>query len=267
MRPCLRVFRFGDIVATLWFREKLEPEKARRFIISCHGMPSHPYQHNPAKMEPLLDEGFVMLFPYYIGTWGSTGTMSWENCVETVLKSVEFVKRGSANNLYNDAEVLWKVQDITLLGGSFGASVVLVAGAKSADVKSIIAVSGPTNWRDHSRIPEEDAEPIEELYDVINKGWGHLWRIPSKDEWMRIVDGSADLNAVDYVEQLKEKNVLLIHGETDAVVAAKRSIDLHAQLKDGSGKQRLLVLKSEGHRGNDVVGREDVFPKVLEFLG
>ena len=265
MGPTLKVFKFGDIVATMWYRDELTPKKARRFIISCHGMPSHPYQHNPAKMESLLDEGFVMLFPNYIGTWASSGTMSWENCVKTVHRAIDFLKVKNGNDLYDNASVSWRVQDITLLGGSFGASVVLVAGAKSADIKNIIAVAGPTNWRDHSRIPEE-TEPIEELYDVVQNGWGHLWRIPSKEEWVRLVEGTADLNAVDYVDALKEKNILLIHGGDDTVVATKRSIELHESIKKGKGRHELLILEGEGHRGNDVVGRDDVLPKVLGFL-
>lgn len=267
MRPTIKVFKFGDIVATMWYRDELTPKKARRFILSCHGLPSHPYQHNPAKMEPLLDKGFVMLFPNYIGTWASSGTMSWENCVETVHRTIDFIKAESGNNLYDNAPLSWRVKDITLLGGSFGASVVLVAGAKSADVKNIIAVAGPTNWRNHSRIPEEAAEPIEELFDVVQAGWGNLWRIPHKKEWMRLVKGTADLNAVDYVDALKEKNVLLIHGRDDRIVAAKRSIELHESIKKGKGKHELLILEGEGHQGNDVVGRDDILPKVLGFLG
>lgn len=267
MRPTLKVFKFGGIVATMWYGENLSPDKVRRFIISCHGLPSHPYQHNPAKMEPLLDKGFVMLFPNYIGTWGSSGTMSWENCVRTVHRAIDFLKAGSGNNLYDNAEVTWEVKDVTLLGGSFGASVVLVAGAKSADVKNIIAVAGPTNWKDHSRIPEEAAEPIEELFNVVQRGWSHLWRIPGKEEWMRLVEGTADLNAVDYVDSLKEKNILLIHGGDDTIVAAKRSRELYKSIKKGKGKHELLILEGEGHRGNDVVGRDDVLPRVLAFLG
>ena len=267
MKLTLTVFRFGDIVASMWSKESLESNKKFRFMIFCYGLPSHPYQHNPAKVEKLIERGFVLIYPNYIGTWASYGIMSWENCTNTILQTIDFLRGGEGKNIYDDSKILWKVKDITLVGGSFGGAVVLVAGAKSKYIKNIIAVCAPTNWRNHSRIPEEKGEPIEKLYYTIQKGWKNLWRIPNKEEWDRLVNGSADLNAVDYIEELKNKNVLLIHGELDNIVVAKRSIDLYSQLKKGNGNHKLIILKNEGHEGNYIIGREDVFTQVIDWLG
>lgn len=143
----------------------------------------------------------------------------------------------------------------------------LVAGAKSKDIRSIISVAAPTNWRDHSRVPEEPGEPIDELFDSIQRGWENLWRIPSKKEWDRLARGDVDLNPIDYVEELRDKNTLLIHGEVDNIVAARRSINLHQQLNIGKGRHELLILRGEGHRGNEVIGREDLIERVFGFLG
>ena len=267
MRPKLNVFRFGNIVASMWSKESLESNKEYRFMIFCYGLPSHPYQHNPAKVEKLIEEGFVIIYPNYIGTWASYGTMSWENCVDTVLQTIDFLKEGKGESISSESKFSWKVKDITLVGGSFGGAVVLVAGAKSKDVEYIISVAAPTNWRDHSRISEESREPIEELYYIVQEGWKNLWRIPSKEEWNRLVDGSADLNAVDYINELRNKNVLLIHGEFDDIVAPKRSIDLYNQLKKGNGNHKLIILKNDHHLGNDSIGREDLCPQVINWLG
>jgi pimeloyl-ACP methyl ester carboxylesterase len=265
-RPVLSVFRFRDIVANMWSKDGLQVDRDYRFMIFCYGLPSHPYQHSPAKVERLIEEGFVLLYPNYVGTWASYGTMSWEKCVDTALRSVDFLKRGKGEELRGNSVVSWKVKDITLVGGSFGGSVALVAGAKSEDVKFIVSVAAPTNWRDHSRIPEETGEPIDELFHSIQRGWENLWRIPSKKEWRRLATGNVDLNPVDYVEKLRDKNVLLIHGELDNIVSLKRSVGLHERIKNGKGKHELLVLEGEGHRGNDVVGREDVVRRVLNFV-
>ncbi len=266
MKPKLTVFRFGDIITSMWSKENLESNREYRFMIFCYGLPSHPYQHNPAKVEKLIESGFVLIYPHYLGTWASYGTMSWENCTNTILQTIDFLKGGNGENIYDDSKVLWKVEDITLVGGSFGGAVVLVAGAKSKYIKNIIAVCAPTNLRDHSRIPEETGEPIEKLYCTVKNGWENLWRIPSKEEWDKLVDGSADLNAIDYIEELKNKNVLLIHGDLDNIVAAKRSIDLHNQLKKGNGNHKLIILKNEGHEGNYIIGREDLLPQVTDWL-
>jgi esterase/lipase len=265
-RPVLSTFRFGDIVASIWSKDILQTDKAYRFMVFCYGLPSHPYQHNPAKVEPLIENGFVLLYPNYIGTWASHGVMSWEKCVDTVLQSIHFLNGGKGENVYDKSDVAWRVKDITLVGGSFGGSVVLVTGAKTDDVDYIVSVAAPTDWRDHSRIAEEPGEPIEELFNSIKRGWDNLWRIPSKKEWDRLATGNVDLNPIDYVKELRDKNILLIHGELDNIVAVKRSKQFYEQLETGKGKHKLLILKGEGHRGNDVVGREDVIQTVLKFL-
>jgi dipeptidyl aminopeptidase/acylaminoacyl peptidase len=193
--------------------------------------------------------------------------MSWEKCVDTVLQSIEFIKQGRGESAYNTSTISWRAKDIILAGGSFGGSVVLVAGAKSKDIRSIISVAATTNWRDHSRIPEEPGEPIDELFESIRRGWENLWRIPSKKEWDRLARGDVDLSPADYVEELRDKNTLLIHGELDNIVAARRSVDLHQNLQSGNAKHELLILQREGHRRNDVIGREDIIEMVLRFLG
>jgi dipeptidyl aminopeptidase/acylaminoacyl peptidase len=75
------------------------------------------------------------------------------------------------------------------------------------------------------------------------------------------------LSPADYVEELRDKNTLLIHGELDNIVAARRSVDLHQNLQSGNAKHELLILQREGHRRNDVIGREDIIEMVLRFLG
>lgn len=270
MEPEYHVFNVNGIRLWMWFKEVLDPNKKYHFIISCHGLPSHPYQHTPAKMENVTDAGFVMVFPNYIGTWGSDGTMSWENCVKTILSTVNFIKSGQGKKVTQyvdeDAVIKWKVKDITLLGGSFGGSVALVAGAKSKYVKNIISIAAPTNWRNHSKIPEEPAEPIEDLFNAVKDGWKHLWRIPNKEEWMRLVKGTVDLNAVDYIEALKSRNTLLIHGDADKVVSVNRTKELHEKVKIGKGKHEIIILKGESHLGNQIIGRAEILSKIVEYL-
>src|SRR3989338_2377610 len=196
-KPIFTVFNYKGIILHLWSRERLRSDKKYRFLIFCYGLPSHPYQHNPAKLENFLEKNYVLIYPQYLGTWGSNGNMSWENCVHTILETVMFINNHKGINTYDQAEISWNVNDISIVGGSFGGSIALVSGAKSEFIKNIIAIASPTNWRNHSRIPEESAEPIEELYDTIQRGWKNLWRIPNKKEWKRLVDGSADINPID----------------------------------------------------------------------
>jgi hypothetical protein len=94
--PIISVVRFGKIAASMWYGNDLRPDLEYRFMIVCPGLPGHPYSRNPAKLEGLIEKGFVLLYPDYIGTWGSYGKMSWEKCVDTVSQSIEFIKQGRA---------------------------------------------------------------------------------------------------------------------------------------------------------------------------
>ena len=265
MRPRFFVFRIDDVIFTLWFKNKLE-KKPYKFIIFCHGLPSHPYQHDPTKVENFIDEGFVLVYPNYIGTWASYGKMSWENCTNTILKVIDFIKTGEGTELYGNSKVEWSVNEIILAGGSFGGSIALVTGAKSYDIKKIISVAAPTNWRNPSKLEEEKGEPIEKLYYSINRGWENLWRIPGKKEWNRLVNGVADINPIDYVDKLKNKDVFLIHGDRDRVVSPKRSEDLYKILKKGKGRHRIIILKKDAHLGNDIIGDKRIANKVIKWI-
>lgn len=265
MRPKHFSFRFGKIKATVWFCERLEKGKKYRFMIFCHGLPGHPYQFNPAKIECLLKKGFVLVFPDYIGTWASYGIMSWDNCVATILQTITSLKKGKGREIRGNTKVEWDLKDIILVGSSFGGSVALVAGAKSSDIQKIISFAAPTDYRNHSKIKGED-ESIEGLYDVVVQEAGALWRIPNKAEWSRLVRGDADINPIDYIESLKNKDVLLVHGNKDRVVSVKRSDKLFRSLRTGKGNHKILILKGEKHIGYDSICQKNLMPKVLRWL-
>ena len=266
MKPNLATISYQGIVATIWSGKPLQKKQAYRFIIFCYGLPSHPYQHHPAKVERLIEEGYVLVYPKYRGTWESKGTMSWENCVSSIIQTVRAIKTGHAKEIYAGKRIEWSTKDIALVGGSFGGSIALVAGAKSKEIHKIIAVAAPINWRDHSRIRGERSEPIVELYDTIQQGWKPLWRISSRKEWLRLAHGTADINPIDYVSILKKKNVLLIHGINDTTVSPTRSKIMHHLLSAGPGQHKLILLKKTGHLGNDAVGLPQVIEDVLSFL-
>ena len=266
MRPKFSVFRYGDIVATVWSKNKFNKDKKYRFMIFCYGLPSHPYQHNPAKVEKFLEKNFILVYPNYIGTWASYGTMSWENCVDTILQTIKFLKGGSGKETYNNSKTSWKVKDITLVGGSFGGTIALIAGAKSKDVKKIISIAAPTDFKSHNKMKNKSEESLENLYFCIMRGWQNLWRIPNRHEWDRLVEGKADINPVDYINSMKDKDVFLIHGENDRTVSQYRSIELYNQLKHGKGRHKIVIIKDEGHMGNDFIGDEIVSKKVFAWL-
>ena len=261
--------RYGKILANLYFpatrkRYYLNSKTPKRFLVFCYGLPGKPLDENSEVVKKFLKNNFIVVCPEYIGTFSSYGKFYVEDTIKTVLETIRFIGKGKSREIWNMQKCHWKVKDITLIGGSFGGSVALVAGAKSRKVKNVIAISSPIDWGDHSKSEEE--ENLEELYNIIKRGWENIWRIGSKKNWDKFVSGKLDMNPIDYIKGLKSKNVMLIYGQNDKVVSVQRSITLFQRLKEGRGKSKLLILKNEGHCSNNILAKEKVFKEALLFL-
>lgn len=241
--------RIKNITARIWFnpeqKENILSKKPVRFIIMCYGWPSHPYDHNPALNQKLLQNNFVLVYPDYIGTWASKGEFNVDNSVSTILQTINFLKKGSSYEMRHNSRISWKAKDITLIGGSFGGSVALVAGAKSKEVNKIIAASPVTDWRTHNNLKWEE-EDLSQTFNFIQRAYNNLWRMKEKD-FKRLEKGSVDLNPADYIEILKNKNVFLIHSRDDASVSYHRSEELYKELIKGKGDHKLFLTNNDKH--------------------
>jgi len=259
------LIKFENILIKIWYNPKsFSSSNPTKFLIICHGCPSHPYDENPATNQRFMQDDFVLVYPEYIGTWGSDGQCNFENAVDTVLKTITLLKKGTAKNIKSNNTVNWETEDIALIGGSFGGSVVLVARAKSNDIKKIIAVSPVTDWRTHNKLDFKE-EDLTRMWQVIKEGLSNYWRVTEED-YIKLMKGELDLNPIDYVNTLKEKNTFLIHGLHDKDVNYRRSEDLHQRLKSGSGKHQLCLSEQYGHVVPRHISQEEYYHKVISFL-
>ncbi len=238
--------------------------KPRKAIILAHGLPSSPSKPLDQEFSGLLKKGFMIFIPQYRGTFDSYGKSTIENCVDTILDTISFVKRGHATELFSMKNVAWKASEIILIGGSFGASIVLVAGAKSKDVDKIIAIAAPTDYRDAGKRPQYSEEKISDDRRIMKRVQPFTWRL-SDSTWRKFENGELDINAVDYSRQLSRKRVLLIHGMSDMDVNFRRSGDLYRMINNGH-KARLMLIKNEGHMNLKALGRPMVSLQVSKWI-
>lgn len=254
--------RYKGILITLAYSDLTKPQKV---IILAYGLPTvPPYYKNPF-ITKLIKSGFMVAIPQYIGTFDSYGVSNIKNSADTILQTIESIKKNKAKELYELKEISWKAKEIILIGGSFGGSVVLVAGAKSKDIKKIVALAPPTDYRTQGkmRYPEEK---IMDTYYIIKRAYPFTWRVKSKNVWLKFDRGELDLNPLDYVEKLKTKDIFLIHGLKDNVVNAKRSKQLYDKIKNSGNKKKLLILQREGHIGLEILGKRKIFNEVITWL-
>lgn len=231
---------FQGIVANLFFSEKRSAE----FVIFCYGLPSYPPSSSLELIKQFTEHSINVVCPEYLGTFSSSGVCTINNCIDTIHQTISFLRYGQGLDQFSKKQVRWDCQSITIFGVSFGGSIALVAGAKSDAVKKIVAVSAPTNYRNHNKkFPEED---LHNLTTCLKQVYQHTWRI-TPSGWSTLLNGSCNINPVDYASELKTKSVLLIHAIGDPIVNYNRPKELHALLQDGPENHQLELVDSNIH--------------------
>ncbi len=259
------LIKFENILIRMWYNPALfSPNKPHNFLLFCHGFPSHPYDENPATNQRFMRDGFVLVYPEYIGTLGSDGQCNFENCVDTVLKTVELLMRGTSNDIKSSKAINWTVNQIVLIGGSFGGSVVLVAGAKSHHIKKIVAASPVLDWRTHNQLDYEE-EDLVRTWQVIEDGLHNYWRV-KKEDFIKLMNGELDLSPIDYVDILKDKDIFLIHGIYDTQVNYRNSKNISQTLKKGTGNHVAYFPHYKGHIVTRHLSQPSFYKKIINWL-
>ncbi len=155
----------------------------------------------------------------------------------------------SVFNYIKDLSIVDK-ESIYLFGGSQGGMVTALAGEElKSEVKAMIlyypALNIPDDWRKNFKTVEE----IPETYDFWGLKLGKNFFTSIRDFYTFENIGSFD------------KNVLVIHGDKDAIV----SLSYSEQAKSIYKNLELVVLPGEGH-GFTPNGGNTAMKKVLEFM-
>ena len=232
--------RSGKVFISFAYADLSKPIKV---IVLAYGLPGSPSNTSDDFVRRFVRMGFVVAIPEYIGTFDSYGKFTLDNGVDTILETIRLFKKGRARDLFTQEGLHWRAKEIVLIGGSFGASVVLVAGAKSQLIRKIVSLAAPTNYGDHIDANEES---IIEDYYVIKRAFPFTWRLTSRKVWTDLDKGRLDLNAVDYAMSLKNKNVLLIHGVKDKAVNFRNSTQLYGRIRGGKGKKETDSAEERG---------------------
>jgi esterase/lipase len=254
--------RYRGILINLCYSNLNKPQKV---IILAYGLPGAPPRYKEIFIKKLVKAGFMIAIPNYIGTFDSEGLSNIENSVDTIIKTIKLIKKGKTKELYWLKDINWKTKEIILIGESFGGSVVLVAGAKSKDINKIIAIAPPTDYRTQGKLDYEE-EKIMDDYMIMKRAYPFTWRFESKDTWLRFDKGELDLNPIDYINKLKSKKILIIHGLKDKVVNIERSKQLFKKLKNNSKNKKLVILEKEGHIGLSSIKKRKIFKEIISWI-
>ncbi|MBI4896226.1 MAG: prolyl oligopeptidase family serine peptidase [Candidatus Aenigmarchaeota archaeon] len=244
-------FRTGKIIVDMFHSKTVEP---RQHIVLLYGMLSNPPSADDGAVQTLIKHKFAVWCPHYEGTFASDGVCTFDNAVESVICAVKLMNGQSALELFREKTVTWNPLPVILAGSSFGASVALVAGAKIPEIKNIVALAGPSDFRKQTN--------IKRYYGPWKNGWKQTWRI-SAAAWSRVSRKSPNINPILYSKKLREKNILLIHAIDDPVVNIAQSQTLYDALREGTGDHKLIKLQGSVHLGIADIAHKKIIQEIL----
>jgi len=218
--------RWGKIIAESYYLEN----NNGKAIIFCSGIPGSSSYSEIA--EKYVNEGFIFIHPKYLGSWESYGNFSIEGCKKTIVNFVDALKNKEVKTIFNENFDL-EIKGFYLLGHSFGGSVALCAGTELG-INGIIALAPVIDYRVQGK-GEYEEEKMDWLYTFIIAGFENVYRNFDKTEWEKFCSGGSILNVNDYLEKLKTKRILLIHGKEDISINYNSSRKFYSELKDLGG--------------------------------
>lgn len=218
--------RYGDIIAESYYPKN----NNGKVIIFCSGIPGTSSYLEIA--EKYVNEGFIFIHPKYQGSWESYGNFSIEGCKKTIVDFTNALRNNKIKTIFNE-DFNIEIKEIFLLGHSFGGSVALCSGA-DLNIDGIIALAPVIDYRIQGK-REYKEEKMDWLYDFINAGFKNVYRNLNKSQWELFSSNGLILNANDYLEKLKTKKILIIHGTEDISINYNQSKQFYFILKNLGG--------------------------------
>jgi pimeloyl-ACP methyl ester carboxylesterase len=231
--------------------------QATHAIVLLHGLAIRPPGARSPIVRELLRKGYCVVAPHYLGTHDSTGEFSILNSVSTVKHAVKAVGAELPN-----------VTDFSIFGYSYGGAIAMVAGAQIPEVRKIISIAGPPEWRPIGR----DGTTEDVLYHLLKERKRQKTQVNPgfriKEATVEeMEEGAPGLSPIDHVDALKDKDVMLLHPQQDEYLPPIVSKAFHEILLTGNGNHLMFTLRG-GHSMafSAITGNAARLKRVLDWL-
>ncbi len=174
-------------------------KEKKETVILLHGYPGNERSLDLA--QELRRDGRNVIYFNYRGSWGSQGEYLYSNCLEDVIKVMDFFSTEE-----NSEEYKVNPNSFVLIGHSMGAGIGLISGAQDDRVKKI-AVYAP--WNVGYAFKEANEEQIEKRFGESLKSKFMLNANPQRFTADILANFEA-YRILTYKSQLKNKAVLIL---------------------------------------------------------
>lgn len=229
----------------------------------CHWCPSHPYDQIPANNKKLLDKWYILVYPNYLWTWWSDWICNFDNSIESILITIDFIKKWNFIDERSWKQIECKANKIILIWASFWWSVVLCAWAKSKHIDKIISCSPVIDWKKHNL--NNDESSLKEISNYLSKVYNNLWRCKASD-LERFSNWEINVNPIEYIKDLNNKNILIIHDKKDPQILLEKIISFFNKLENINNNKILYIQNKKNHILLHHLNQKNIFDKINNFI-
>ncbi len=235
-----------DIVAEFWMPKK----PSHKAVILMDGCPTMPSKRKVGEF--FAKKGYWVFHPRYRGSWESDGEFLAESPEEDVLMVAEGLNAGFMN-IYDGIEYLLDIDDITVIGASFGGAAAMLS-LKYPIIARAVALAPMIDWTATSK-----AEPFDYFLYTLDEGFGAAYR-PAKNAYKRLLSGKFYSPKHDAAE-IDTSRLFVAHALDDKVISV-------APLKQFATKKKFkpMYLKKGGHFSTSMIMDKTIWAKVSVFL-
>ncbi|MEX0300399.1 MAG: alpha/beta hydrolase family protein [Kordiimonas sp.] len=203
-------------------------------IILLHAFPG--FEKNLDMAQALRRQGYNILFFHYRGTWGSGGNYSWSGSLHDVHTAIDYLKRPENIEKYRV-----DIDQIHLVGHSWGGMLSLKAGGKNPNIHCIVSIAPEdwTQWLD----TEADRQSIIDYLDGIYSVQGY----PSQTALNDLIKERAEWTLNNIAKNVGNKKTLLISAQLDAAfdTNARERVSKQARLAGTNNLTSFTIDKAD----------------------
>lgn len=169
----------------------------------------------------LVEGGFLVMAPYYSGSYDSGGEFSISNCISDVSKVIKLTKRQSVKEIYFNEEIDIKNEKTFLIASSFGGSVALCSGRHLLGASGMILLSPVIEYNQNmlSKIESifDFKDQMKHLLGLLKRGHRFSYRIKNYNNLRDFVFGRTKLKPSDFLNSIRTPT-LIVHGKCDTSI-------------------------------------------------
>lgn len=168
-----------------------------------------------------VDKDTAFFSAYYLGSWLSGGSFTYENCKKTVKLAVEFVKNKKGVKTFDNKKINWGYKNLHIIGYSFSGNPIISAEISKADVKNVILFA-PLLFLNKKEVEKylKNKKAISDFYnfslfylEFLRRGYKFAFRGIENACWYRYFSGKAAKSLVKTSNNYP--NIIIFHGKSD----------------------------------------------------